>query len=121
MTDLFAIVPNWLPGWLSAGAAAGGGFGVIKWGLEFLGGRMDKREAAIDAGTQMLIASLEARLNALTARLDKVETELADCRRKHAEAEAKVMRLEAMQQGYGRAREQAALIVAAERLEQRGI
>lgn len=118
--DFLTVIPNWLPGWVGAGAAAGGSFGVIKWVAEFVAGRVDKRAAAIDAGTLFLIQQLRAEVARLGARVDTLEVDLAECQNKHAEADARVMQLEAMQRGMGDARAHAQLIVSAERLEQRG-
>lgn len=113
------MIPHTLPAWLGAGAAAGGGFGIIKWIFEYIGGRMDKRADRLDADTRFVIDQLRAELGRVSQRLDRVETELADCQHKHAEAEAKVMRLEARQQGYSEARDRAQTILAAERLADR--
>lgn len=120
MTDFLTIIPNWLPGWLGAGAAAGGGFGVIKWTAEFFAGRIDKRASAIDAGTLFLIDNLRAEVARLAERVETVETDLAECHKLHAAAEARVMQLEATQRGLGDARAHAQLIIAAEKSEQRG-
>lgn len=57
---------------------------------------MDKRAAALDAGTQRLMERLEARVDELTKRVTTVEHELADCQKKHAESEAKAARFEAL-------------------------
>lgn len=113
------MVPHTLPAWLGAGAAAGGGFGIIKWIFEYIGGRMDKRADRLDADTRFVIDQLRAELARVSTRLDRVETELADCQTKHAQAEAKVMQLEARQQGYSEARDRAQTILAAERLADR--
>ena len=89
-------VSDWLTivsGWLAAGAGAGGGFCAIRWVFEYIGGRMDRRAEALDAGTQQLINNLQSRLTTVEARLDKAETELAECRAKHATSEAEVARL----------------------------
>lgn len=56
---------------------------------------MDRRAEALDAGTQKLIDNLQNRLTTVEARLDKAETELAECRAKHATAESDVARLRA--------------------------
>ena len=108
-------VPELVALWGASGVGAGGGFFIIKWLFEYVGGRMDKRAAALDQGTQLLIEGLEKRLDTVTERLDRVERDLADCRYKHAESEAEVLRLKAMMQGAGDAREHAALIIAAEK------
>jgi len=104
-----------LPAWFGVGAGSGAGFFTLKWLIEWIGGRMDRRADALDKGTQRLIEGLESRLNAVTARLDKVEQELAECTKKHAESEAKSLRLEAMLQGAGDARQHAQLIIAADK------
>lgn len=121
MSGFLSMIPHTLPAWLGAGAAAGGGFASIKWVFEFVGGRMDKRADRLDADTRFVIDQLRAELGRTNQRLDRVETELADCQHKHAEAEAKVMRLEARQQGYSEARDRAQTILAAERLADRGM
>ena len=97
---------------------------ALRWLITLASGRLDKREAHIDGATQRLIDgmaaqvdALQARLTLVSERLDKVEDELRQCERKHAEAEAEVMRLKATLQGYGDARDKAALIVAAEKRE----
>jgi len=93
---------------------------MIKWLAEFVGGRMDRRSDRLDASTDKIIKLLEARVDQLTTRLDLVEAELVDCQRKHAESEAEVMRLKAVMQGYGDARDAAQRIVAVERLQSGG-
>ena len=116
-------MPDWLanvPAWASFGVGAGGGFVAFKFLLEWLAGRMDKQREGIDAGTQRLIAGLEKRLEAVTVRLDDVEKELADCKRRHAESEAEVLRLKAIMRGMGDARQHAQLIVSSEKKEAKG-
>lgn len=78
------------------GVSGGAGFFALKWVFEYFGGRMDKRAAALDAGTDRLLARLEKRVDELTTRVQTVEKELADCQSKHAESEAKAARLEAL-------------------------
>lgn len=126
MTDFFTIIPNWLPGWLGAGAAAGGSFGVIKWAAEFIATRVDKRAAALDQDTRFIIESLRKEVDRLATRVADLETsnaqmreDLADCHRKHGDAEARVQGLLAQQQAQGEARQQAQLIIAAEKAEAR--
>lgn len=111
-----------LPGWVGLGAGGGASFFTLKWFIDWLGGRVDKREATLDAGvqrldlaTQRLIENLQKRLDDVTERMSNVEHELAECRTQHADARAEVMQLRALVQGLGDARQQAANIVAAER------
>ncbi|WP_374413263.1 hypothetical protein [Novosphingobium colocasiae] len=136
MTDFITLIPNWLPGWLGAGFAAGGGFASIKWLAEFVGGRLDKRAAALDGDTRFLFEGLKAQVTLLTERVVGAEADLKACRaelalcterhakaeeevfdhkRRLSDAEAEIARLRALVQGMGDARQQAALIVAAEK------
>jgi chromosome segregation ATPase len=117
-----------IPSWAAAGVGGGAGFYFVKWFFEWLGGRVDKREAAAekvselnDATTRRLIEKLEARLDSLTTRLDHVEGELIQCRAQHATCEAELARLKGIIQGLGDAKQQAANIVAAERTADRHV
>lgn len=117
-----------IPNWAAAGTGAGAGFFVIKWFFEWASGRVDKREAAAekvselnDATTRRLIDKLEERLDSLTARLDHVEGELVQCRAQHATCEAELARLKGIIQGFGDAKQQAASIIAAERVQDRAV
>lgn len=115
-----------LPAFFTIGAGGGVGFFGVRWFIEWLGGRYDKREASIerraesvDKATQALISRLETRVCQLEKRLDRAEGELADCNRKHAESEAEIARLKAQGQGMGDARQMAQVIVAADRVADR--
>ncbi len=125
MPDLETIMDA-LPATAAAGAGAGGGFFLIKFLFEWAGGRLDKREAAavasserLDTATYKLIEKLEERMNALTMRLDHVEHELTECRAQHATCEAELAKLRAVVQGIGDVKQQAAVVVAADRLMDR--
>lgn len=92
-------MPTWLEDLRSfafGATGAGGGLLTVRWLATFIGGRMDRRAEALDAGTQRLMERFEARIDELTKRVTTVERELAECQRKHAEAEAKAARLEAL-------------------------
>lgn len=109
-----------------AGAGAGGGYFIVLKFFEWLGGRVDKREAAVevsaarlDTAMHKLIKNLEDRMTALTDRLDVVEHELSECRAQHAKCEAELSRLRGMLQGYGDVKNQAQTIIASERLADR--
>lgn len=99
----------------TAGLSFGALFVAVRWCANFIFGRLDKKEAHIDAGTQRLFERLEKRLDAEITRGDRHELELRECQDRHSECEARVKQLEATFQGYGDAREKAALIVAAEK------
>lgn len=112
--------------------STGGGFGfafgfmVLKWGASFLASRQDAREAHLDAGQDKLHAGQDKLLEAVTKRLDKVterldtvEEELLECKRMHAESEADRLRLGALLQGMGDARQHAQLIIADEKQKER--
>lgn len=104
-----------------AAVAAGGGtaFYAVRWVVEWMAGRQDKREARLDAGTDKLISGLERQLAAALTRLEAVEKGLAECQRKHAESDAEVLRLRAIIDGKGEINQRAQAIVAADRIEQR--
>lgn len=105
-----------LPSWFALGAGGGGGFFAIKWLFEWVAGRLDRREAHLDASTAKLIQGLEHRLKSVTDRLDEVERLLRECQKMHATSEAQVLRLEAIIQGQGEMRQAAAGVVALDRL-----
>ncbi len=115
-----------LPAFFTIGAGGGAGFFGIKWFIEWLGGRVDKREesierraAGVDRAQAALNDRLEKRVCLLEKRLDRTEDELAECSRKHAESEAEVARLRAQIMGMGDARQVAQSIVAADRISDR--
>ena len=101
------------------GGGAGGGFFIVKWFVEMIAGRLDKREARLDAGADKLIGALEKRIETLTQRLDAVEHLLADCQRLHSKSEAEVMRLTAIVEAQGEIRQRAQQVVAADRMDQK--
>lgn len=105
--------------WGSAGIGAGFGFFLVRWIAVFVAGRWDKKEAQIDAATQLLIQQLQEQVSGLFQRIGHIDTELAECKRMHAESEAARLRLEGLMQGLGDARQQAALMVAEERRKDR--
>jgi hypothetical protein len=111
MMEPFQSIANWF----GIGAGAGGGFMAVRWFLEWVSGRVDKRTAHLDAATVRLIQALEERLESVMLRLDKTEKDLTECKKLHSESEARVMHLEAVFKGLGDARQHAALIVAAEK------
>lgn len=110
---------NLLPGWFALGAGGGGGFFAVKWLVEAFFGRIDRREARLDASADKIIARLERQIEQLSARLDQAEEKLRECQEQHLHAEAKIARMSAILQGQGEVRQRAAEVVAADRLEQR--
>lgn len=138
MPDMLSFIPASLP--MGVGVGAGGVFvwqvfrglaGAAKWLIEYFGGRMDKRADRLDEDTRFVIDNLREeverlkneriedarRLDDAFARINEMRRELDDCNRKHAEAEARVKSLEAMQQGYGDARQRVQTERAAEIVE----
>lgn len=101
--------------WLLGGASAGGGFAAIRWFLEYMAGRYDKREALIEVGTEKLIRHLEEQVARLLLRLTAVEDDHENCLKRHAELQEEVSRLRGLFQGQGDARQLAAMIVASEK------
>ncbi|HKY82607.1 MAG TPA: hypothetical protein VJM09_14165 [Sphingobium sp.] len=108
-----------LGGVAALGGSAGGGFFIVKWFVEWIAGRLDKREARLDAGADKLIGALEKRIETLTSRLDAVEHMLADCQRMHSKSEAEVLRLTALVEAQGEIRQQAQRVIAADRMDQK--
>lgn len=106
-----------------ASGTAGGSFGLVfvavRWSANFIAGRMDRKEAHLDAGTQRMIDRLERQVEALIERMTRIDEDLAECKRMHAESEADRMRLRAMLQGYGDARQVAQLKVAADKVAEK--
>lgn len=115
-----------IPTFTAVGAGTGMGFFFLKFLFEWFGGRMDKRQEMVDAGTKALIEHLQNQITSLTerqvkqdTRIDTLQNDLDACRDKHAESEARVKQLEATMLGMGDARQQAQRIVSEERLKER--
>lgn len=103
----------------------------VKWLVTYFTGRFDKQQEHLDAGVNALIEGLRTEMNRM--KLEAIEDrreiaegrresaeirlELRECERKHSASEAKVAKLEAMYQGYGDAKQLAALQAAADKLE----
>ena len=120
--DIGAVADT-LPGLAVTGGGIGGGFFLLKWVVYWASGRVDKREAAVEAGTarldevtQRVITRLEAEVNNLIPRMTHAEKELEACRTQHAESRAEVARLKAIMQGWGEAKDHAQSILAAQSL-----
>lgn len=120
------ILPNGILGWFASlvggGASLGAGFYFIRWLVGLVFGRVDKREAAVDAGfdrldkgTDKLITRMQEEIESLAGRLTKVEAELEHCREERIRDQEELARLRGLVQGMGEARESASLIIAAER------
>lgn len=88
---------------------------AFRWTVEFFTGRQDKRQAHIDSVTRELIDALREEIGGLRERVAAAERALRECKDQHSEANAKVLKLEAMLAGLGDARQHAQLIVAAEK------
>lgn len=117
-------LPQWGAGGVGVGAGIAAGLYFIRWLIEFVGGRMDRREARLDKATQEIFTRLETEVKRLTERcgtleerVQQTEDELAERKTQHEQCEARCIRLEAMLQGYGDAKQTAALIIAAEKAE----
>jgi hypothetical protein len=75
------------------GGSAGVAFWAIRWFFEWMGGRMDQRQALIDNKTDLLIERLERRVDNLTDRLTVAEKDLLECKKLHLESEAELASL----------------------------
>lgn len=96
---------------------------AIQWIATFKTAREDRREAYIDAGTQQLLAGLREEVDRLSgecttlrSRVTATENDLHASREQHAECRKEVMELRGLIQGRGDARNDAARIVAADRV-----
>ena len=132
MNGIESVIQN-AETWGSAGVGAGVGFFFVRWLAVFFAGRWDKKEEQIDAATRQIIETLRIENTRLseaekqtraemsvmreefTQRFNSFEEALRQCERRHAEGEAEIMRLKAVIQGAGDARQHASLIVAAEK------
>lgn len=110
------------------GLGIGSAFLVVRWIAKFIAERWDKREAHLDADAALidgkknsLIDRLEADIKRLTERMGKVEAELEECKRLHAEERAKRLELEALMMAKGEIRQRAQIIVAADKQEANGV
>lgn len=104
--------------WAGLGAGAGGSFFAVRWFLEWLSGRYDKRVKQIDDATQQLITTLDNQMKSLILRLDSAEEALILCKQRHAESETNVLRLEAIIMAQGEGRQYAQRVISAERMEE---
>lgn len=101
--------------WGVAGFGASVGFFFVRWVAVFAAGRWDRKEAQLDAATKLLIEQLQTQVSGLIERLVQVEDDLLACKRMHAESEAQRLRVEAILQGYGDAKQEAQRIIAADK------
>lgn len=115
-----------LPAIFTGGVGLGAGLYFAMWFLNWLGARLDKKEAAvadgaarIDAATQKLIDRLQAQIDGLISRLSRVEAELDECRQRDAQKSEEIARLRGVIHGLGEARQHAATIVAQDRVTDR--
>ena len=101
-------------------------FGLAAWWVR---GMADRRRAANEglgiesAATKALFEQLQAEIERLTKRIERqderiaaLEAEVRDCEHARAVAEAEVLRLRAINDVQGEARQRAQQVVAAERL-----
>lgn len=109
----------------SMGVGLGTTFLFIRWLASFVAGRVDAREAQVDAGMRELLEGLKEQVTVLGAeckelrqRVAATENDLLDCKRRHAESEAEVMRLKALIQARGEIRDRAQVVIAADKLSQ---
>lgn len=113
---------KWTASLVGGGASIGVGFYFIRWLVGVFFGRVDKREAAVDAGfdrldkgTDKLFARMQEQIDSLTTRLERIEAELEHCREERLRDQEELARLRGLVHGMGEVREAAAVIVAADR------
>lgn len=97
------------------------------WVMVFITGRHDAREKHLDASHDKLVKRLETQIDSLSERFDKaveridqVEGELVECRRKHAESEAELKGLKVIIASRGSMRQEAQVLIAADKIAQKG-
>lgn len=111
MGDEVASIAQWAAG----GGAGGLAFFGARWLMVFFTGRLDKREAYLDKATADLFTRLQTEVKELRAEVTEARTQLEECQREHLATRRELSRLEGIVAGLGDAKQQAALIVAAER------
>lgn len=112
--------------WLGGGVGVGGGVVGGKWFLEWLSGRVDRREQAaevvrkhLDEATGNIISTMAKQIEGLVARQEHVDELLAECRDQHAKAQEELASLRGLVQGYGEAKQLAQVSLSADRLRDR--
>lgn len=96
------------------------GFGIGLLVIRFLSlviQQWNVKEDRLDKGTKTLIEQQQQQIASLLEWKDDVEVALKECQQRHAASELEVARLSGLLAGFGDARQQAALIVAAEKAE----
>lgn len=94
------------------GAGFSFGFVVVRWCANFIAGRLDKKAEQVDAATQFLIGQLTGQVETLLARCTQIEEHHAHCLEELASLRGYV-------DGRGDARNDAAAIVARDRVADR--
>ena len=98
-----------------AGFGLGTAFLFVRWAAHFVASRIDKKEDRLDAGMTVLLDGMRIELDRVKKDCGEFRDALRECERKHSESAAEVMQLKAMLQGYGDARQNAQLQVAADK------
>lgn len=98
MIDGFSFAE--LPSIFTGGLGVGAGAYFLKWFFEWLGGRVDRREEAVerraeqvDAGIQALIQHLQRQISDLTTELHSLADKLDACEKKHEQAQEELRAL----------------------------
>lgn len=109
--------------WLSGGVGVGGGIVGGKWFLEWLSGRVDKREMAaevmrkhLDGATGDIITMMSTQLDLLTKRQAHTDQLLEECREQHNIARQELATLRGLVHGMGEAKQIAQVALSADRL-----
>lgn len=106
-----------LGSWAGIGATTGGGFFIAKWFVEFLAARWDKRELRLDTVQNEIMEHYRTRLTQVEELTTSLSTQLAECRLKHADSEAKVAKLEAIFAGLGELKQIAQYYISQDRVD----
>lgn len=122
-----SIIPVAIQFGTATGVSLGLVLAMVRWAATFLASRHDAREAHLDASHDKLIEALEGQIDSLSKRFDKameridrVEGELVECRKRHAEAEAELKGLQAIVTAQGSMRQEAQVMIAADKMARKG-
>lgn len=105
------MIPNvmsQLPAFIALGAGGGGGFYGLKWLIQWVTGRLDRRQQNLDSQQDALNSgwaeyrhTLEETVKGHAARIGVLEGQVRECREREIEWMALAKRLEAILQGLG--------------------
>jgi hypothetical protein len=107
---------------LGVGAGIGGSFYMLRWFIELMTNRVEKREARVDAGGDKLLTStlgwaddLQEWGKGLLAEVAELRRQLDECKEEHSRSRAEMLELRAILDAKGIIAQQTQLGIAANR------